>query len=91
MVASSRVRSDMLVVESVNSTTNANAAAKKTITYTMVLGFRKREVNHYVNKETVLLTIIGVVLGIPAGYAFSHMLTYVLKMPSIYFAVLRSC
>lgn len=52
-----------------------------------VLGFRKREVNHYVNKETVLLTALGMLLGIPAGYAFSHSLTYVLKMPSIYFAV----
>lgn len=52
-----------------------------------VLGFRKREVSHYVNKETVLLTALGMLLGIPAGYAFSHSLTYVLKMPSIYFAV----
>lgn len=52
-----------------------------------VLGFRHREVNHYVNKETVLLTGIGVLLGLPVGYAFSHSLTYVLKMPSIYFAV----
>lgn len=52
-----------------------------------VLGFRRREVNHYVNKETVLLTAIGVLLGLPVGYAFSHSLTYVLKMPSIYFAV----
>lgn len=68
------------------STTNISERTRELATI-KVLGFRKREVNHYVNKETVLLTIIGVVLGIPAGYAFSHMLTYVLKMPSIYFAV----
>mgnify|MGYP002582984109 CR=1 FL=1 len=66
------------------STTNISERTRELATI-KVLGFRKREVNHYVNKETVLLTIIGVVLGIPAGYAFSHMLTYVLKMP--YFAV----
>ena len=68
------------------SATNISERTRELATI-KVLGFRKREVNHYVNKETVLLTIIGVVLGIPAGYAFSHMLTYVLKMPSIYFAV----
>lgn len=43
--------------------------------------------NHYVNKETILLTILGMICGIPLGYAFSQSLTYVLKMPSIYFAV----
>ena len=43
--------------------------------------------NHYVNKETILLTLVGVLVGIPAGYAFSNSLTYILKMPSIYFAV----
>ena len=68
------------------STTNISERTRELATI-KVLGFRKREVNHYVNKETVLLTAIGMVLGIPAGYAFSHMLTYVLKMPSIYFAV----
>ena len=68
------------------STTNISERTRELATI-KVLGFRKREVSHYVNKETVLLTAIGMVLGIPAGYAFSHMLTYVLKMPSIYFAV----
>ena len=68
------------------STTNISERTRELATI-KVLGFRKREVNHYVNKETMLLTAIGMVLGIPAGYAFSHMLTYVLKMPSIYFAV----
>ena len=68
------------------STTNISERTRELATI-KVLGFRKREVNHYVNKETMLLTVIGMVLGIPAGYAFSHMLTYVLKMPSIYFAV----
>ncbi len=68
------------------STTNISERIRELATI-KVLGFRKREVNHYVNKETILLTAIGMLLGIPAGYAFSHSLTYVLKMPSIYFAV----
>lgn len=68
------------------STTNISERIRELATI-KVLGFRAREVNHYVNKETILLTAIGMLLGIPAGYAFSHSLTYVLKMPSIYFAV----
>ena len=68
------------------SSTNISERIRELATI-KVLGFRKREVSHYVNKETVLLTGIGMLLGIPAGYAFSHSLTYVLKMPSIYFAV----
>ena len=68
------------------STTNISERIRELATI-KVLGFRKREVNHYVNKETILLTVIGIAVGIPAGYAFSQSLTYVLKMPSIYFAV----
>lgn len=68
------------------STTNISERIRELATI-KVLGFRAHEVNHYVNKETILLTAIGMLLGIPAGYAFSHSLTYVLKMPSIYFAV----
>ncbi len=68
------------------STTNISERIRELATI-KVLGFRKREVNHYVNKETILLTILGMICGIPLGYAFSQSLTYVLKMPSIYFAV----
>ena len=52
-----------------------------------MLGFFDREVHLYVNKETLILTAIGIVLGIPLGYAFAQTLTYVLNMPSIYLAV----
>ena len=52
-----------------------------------VLGFRRGEVHHYVNKETLVLTAIGAVLGIPLGYALARSFTYVLQMPSLYFDV----
>ncbi len=52
-----------------------------------VLGFFDREVHSYVNKETLLLTVIGVLAGLPFGYLLSVLLTNALKMPSIYFAV----
>ena len=52
-----------------------------------VLGFRKREVRTYINKETLLLSLIGIVVGLPAGWALSESFTYILKMPSIYFDV----
>lgn len=68
------------------SNTNISERVRELATI-KVLGFRRPEVNHYVNKETILLTLIGILVGLPLGYAFSHSLTAVLKMPSIYFAV----
>ena len=50
-----------------------------------VLGFRKREVHRYINKETVILTLIGIVAGWPLGYAITRFLTYALRMPSLFF------
>lgn len=52
-----------------------------------VLGFYDREVHLYVNKETLILTLIGILLGLPVGRALSGSLTYVLNMPSVHFAV----
>lgn len=52
-----------------------------------VLGFYDKEVHSYVNKETLLLTLIGVLLGLPAGYVLGSFIIGTLKMPSIYFAV----
>lgn len=68
------------------STTNISERVRELATI-KVLGFRQKEVSHYVNKEMLLLSIIGIACGLPLGWAFSHSLTYVLKMPSIYFAV----
>ena len=52
-----------------------------------VLGFRRREVYRYINKETLILTGMGVVVGMPMGYALARSLTWILKMPSLYFDV----
>jgi len=52
-----------------------------------VLGFFDKEVHSYVNKETLILTTIGILIGLPVGAALSSMLTDILNMPSIYFAV----
>ncbi len=52
-----------------------------------VLGFRVGEVRTYINKETFLLTFIGIVVGLPAGWALSESFTYIMKMPSIFFDV----
>ena len=52
-----------------------------------VLGFKRPEVHSYINKETLILTGIGVVLGMPLGYALARSLTWILRMPSLYFDV----
>ena len=50
-----------------------------------VLGFKRGEVHVYINKETLILTGLGVLAGLPAGYALARSLTWILKMPSLYF------
>ena len=52
-----------------------------------VLGFFDGEVHAYVNKETLILTAMGILLGLPVGAAMSNTLTSILRMPSIYFQV----
>lgn len=68
------------------STTNISERERELATI-KVLGFFDREVHTYVNKETLILTGIGILLGLPLGYILGNCLTYALKMPSIYFAV----
>ena len=53
-----------------------------------VLGFKRPEVHRYINKETLILTGLGVAVGLPAGYALTRSLTWILKMPSLYFDTL---
>lgn len=50
-----------------------------------VLGFRRGEVHRYINKETIVLTLIGIAAGWPLGYMIARFLTYVLRMPSLFF------
>lgn len=52
-----------------------------------VLGFFDREVHHYVNREMMVLTMMGVVLGLPLGRFVGGLLTAALNMPALYFEV----
>ena len=52
-----------------------------------VLGFYDREVHNYVNREMMILTGMGVVVGLPLGRWIGGLLTAALNMPSLYFEV----
>ena len=69
------------------STTNISERERELATI-KVLGFRRREVYRYINKETVILTLVGIVAGFPLGYAITRSLTVILRMPSLYFDTL---
>ncbi|QWT17837.1 FtsX-like permease family protein [Collinsella sp. zg1085] len=66
------------------STTNISERARELATI-KVLGFRPREMHRYINKETVILALIGMLAGCPLGYGITRLLTIVLHMPSLYF------
>lgn len=68
------------------STTNISERERELATI-KVLGFFDNEVHLYVNKETVILTLLGILCGLPLGRVLSGMLTSALNMPSIHFAV----
>ncbi|MCI5584569.1 MAG: FtsX-like permease family protein [Lachnospiraceae bacterium] len=68
------------------ATTNISERIRELATI-KVLGFFDREVHLYVNKETLILTGMGILLGLPLGTVMSSSLTNILDMPSIYFAV----
>lgn len=52
-----------------------------------VLGFFDKEVHHYVNREMMVLTMMGVVLGLPLGRFVGGLLTAALNMSALYFEV----
>lgn len=68
------------------STTNISERIRELATI-KVLGFYDKEVYQYVNKETLVLTAIGVLLGLPSGWVLSGLLIASLNMPSIHFIV----
>ena len=68
------------------ATTNISERTRELATI-KVLGFYDNEVHSYVNKETMILTGIGILLGIPLGYAFAQTLTQILSLPSMYLEV----
>ena len=69
------------------STTNISERERELATI-KVLGFRRREVCQYVNRETLVLAVMGIAVGCPLGFGLTRMLTYVLRMPSLYFDTL---
>ena len=75
-----------LVVLFTLATTNISERERELATI-KVLGFYDAEVHLYVNKETLILTGIGILLGLPLGSVLGSALTRVLNLPSIYFAV----
>ena len=75
-----------LVVLFTLATTNISERERELATI-KVLGFYDKEVHLYVNKETLILTGIGILLGLPIGRFLGGCLTNALNMPSIYFAV----
>lgn len=52
-----------------------------------ILGFYDNEVHHYVNREMMTLTVMGVIVGLPLGRWVAGLLTGVLNMPGLYFEV----
>ncbi len=68
------------------ATTNISERDRELATI-KVLGFYDREVHLYVNKETIILSIIGIILGLPVGAILTYALGYILKLPGIYFSV----
>ena len=65
------------------ATTNISERERELATI-KVLGFYNHEVHLYVDKETMILSFIGIILGIPLGRVFVSTLTIILNLPSIY-------
>ena len=66
------------------ATTNISERERELATI-KVLGFYDAEVHSYVNKETLILTGLGIILGMPIGRIMGEWLMSILEMPSIYF------
>lgn len=75
-----------LVVLFTLANTNVSERVREMATL-KVLGFFDREVHHYVNREMMILTVMGVILGLPLGRFVGGLLTMALNMPSLYFEV----
>ncbi|MBR4026882.1 MAG: ABC transporter permease, partial [Lachnospiraceae bacterium] len=67
------------------ATTNISERERELATI-KVLGFFDNEVHAYVNKETLILTGLGILCGLPAGNLLGTWLMSILNLPSIYFA-----
>lgn len=52
-----------------------------------VLGFYDLEVHSYVNKETIILTGLGILFGMPAGWLLGRYVMGILEFPSLEFYI----
>lgn len=75
-----------LVVLFTLASTNVSERVREMATL-KVLGFTDREIHLYVNKEMMILTLLGTLLGLPLGRVVGGMLTGVLDMPGMFFEV----
>ncbi|KAB7787568.1 ABC transporter permease [Bifidobacterium cebidarum] len=75
-----------LVVLFTLANTNVSERVREMATL-KVLGFYDGEVHKYVNREMLLLTLMGIAVGLPLGRWIGGLLTSALNMPGLYFAV----
>lgn len=75
-----------LVVLFTLANTNVSERVREMATL-KVLGFFDREVHRYVNREMLILTLMGIAVGLPLGRWIGGLLTAALNMPGLYFAV----
>lgn len=75
-----------LVVLFTLANTNVSERVREMATL-KVLGFFDREVHRYVHREMLVLTLMGIAVGLPLGRWVGGLLTAALNMPSIYFEV----
>lgn len=63
---------------------NINISERKREMATLkVLGFYNREIYQYVNRETIILALFGIILGLPAGRGIADFIMATIRMPSI--------
>lgn len=58
---------------------------KREIATIKVLGFTNKEVDAYVNRETILLTILGSLIGLVIGIGLHHLIMNLAEMDDIMF------
>ena len=58
---------------------------KREIATIKVLGFTRKEVDAYINRETVLLTILGSLIGLGIGIGLHHLIMNLAEMDDIMF------
>ncbi|WP_242237537.1 FtsX-like permease family protein [Streptococcus acidominimus] len=67
--------------------TNINMAERvRELSTIKVLGFYDREVTFYLYKETTVLSLFGIILGLVAGFVLHRLLLTVIASPAILFA-----